>query len=190
MFVAVPLPPAARAAVAAAAAEWRRDAPPASWVPAENLHVTLRFLGEVPDEQVVAISAAISGSLAHHVDLPVRLGSAGAFPSAARARVLWVGVDDPAGGVAAIEASLGEHLATLGFEPEDRPFRPHVTVARLRAPARVVPADVGVEPVRFTVDRVALIRSVLRGSSPPLYEPVSTHPFRRPLSPPRPDPDP
>src|ERR1051325_10653279 len=92
----------------------------ARWVPKENLHLTLAFLGRVDDERIGEISSAIAEVVQGHVDFGVRLGDLGAFPSTRRARVVWAGLDDPTQGIAGLADSVGEAMEHLGFPREKR----------------------------------------------------------------------
>jgi 2'-5' RNA ligase len=149
----------------------------ARWVPKENLHMTLAFLGRVEDERVGEISAAVAAALPGHVDFAVRLGELGAFPSVKRARVVWAGLDDPTGGLAGLADSVSGRLEPLGFPREARAFRPHVTLARLKTPARI-DVDETLEPISFPVERIGLFESRL-GRPHAVYSEVATFPFRR-----------
>jgi 2'-5' RNA ligase len=110
--------------------------------------------------------------------LELRVATVGAFPADRHARVLWAGLDDPEGGLAAIAAGLGASLAG-SVKPEERGFSAHLTVARLREPENVTDALAGLGGVSsdpFPVDRLVLYRSHLRRAAP-LYEPVETFPL-------------
>ena len=163
-FVAIPLPPELLAAAAGVARglaheerEWRvaRD---------DGLHLTLRFLGQVDPDRLAAIDAPLAAAAQVTPVLELTVRGAGAFPTAKRPRVLWLGVDErrPGGALAALAARLEEVARGAGFAPETRPFFPHVTLARARADrARVS----GLEEVgslgTFVVAEVVLFRSVL-----------------------------
>ncbi|MBI3541721.1 MAG: RNA 2',3'-cyclic phosphodiesterase [Deltaproteobacteria bacterium] len=103
-----------------------------AWVKAENLHVTVKFLGATDPALVPAIEEALRGSAAA---LPFELVArgTGAFPSRARPRVLWVGIDDPVGALARLAADVENRLAALGFARETRRYSPHLTVARVKS---------------------------------------------------------
>ena len=149
----------------------------ARWVPAQNLHLTMAFLGRVDEERIEAVSSAIARAVQDHVDFTVRLGELGAFPSARRARVIWAGLDDATGGLSGLAESIGDAMEPLGFPREKRPFQPHVTLARLREPK---PVALTVKPaaVSFAVERISLFESHLRRPAP-VYEELTTFPFRR-----------
>jgi 2'-5' RNA ligase len=154
-------------------------------VPPENIHCTLSFLGRVEDARVLDVSSAIGGAVTDLVDFPTHLETLGAFPSQKRARVVWVGLADQAGGIASVADAVQGSLERLGFEREKRAFTPHLTLARLKTP-RAVDLSYDLEPVRFQVDRVTLFQST-RGRPNARYEALATFPFRRELAPPRPD---
>jgi 2'-5' RNA ligase len=167
LFVALDLPAPPRRALAAF-----RDAhaDPAVWrpVPERSFHVTLAFLGGRADADVARCAEALE-----HVPRdapPLALGGALRLT-----RVLSVAVEDPTGRLAALQGAVSEALATAGvYAPEDRPFRPHVTVGRLRRGARPPRALAGSpEPTPFTGGPVVLYASVL-GQGPAVYEPLWT----------------
>ena len=157
LFVALNLPRDLRAA-AWAAAEPLRVALSAgvAWVREEALHVTLRFLGEQPDPVPDALAAALAPVLARAERPTVRLETVGAFPTRRRPRVLWIG--GPANSaLARLYQEVQNACATLGFEPEPRPFRLHLTLGRVRPGARVDLSELarGAEQVRVDVEFVA-----------------------------------
>lgn len=169
LFVALDLP-----GVAVAALERFRDAAaePAVWrpLPPESFHVTLAFLGWCEQAAVAAVAAALPPV----PPLPLALGDGLLLPPRG-ARVLTVALEDASGALAAVQAEVAHRLQAAGvYEPEARPFRPHVTVARLRRGARaprVVPA--APEPLAFSAGPVVLYRSHL-GAGGARYEPLAS----------------
>jgi len=95
----------------------------------ENLHTTIAFLGDVPDDATSRLSGALDEAVKGTPPLAMRLRGVGAFPSAKRARVVWCGVADPAP-LAALAARARERLAAAGFAGDEKDFRAHVTLAR------------------------------------------------------------
>ena len=160
LFVALDLPAAARAALAAF-----RDAraDPELWrpVPDAALHITLVFLGHRPPGESEAVAAVLRACAGPAADLA--LGPALLLPPR-RARVLSAVIEDRAGALGALQTRVAAGLEGAGLhEPERRPFRPHATVARLRAgarPPRAAPLD-GPEPVGFAGEALTLYRSRL-----------------------------
>ena len=172
LFVALDLPGAAVAAL-----ERFRDAvaDPAVWrpLPPESFHVTLAFLGWC-EEAAVAVVAAALPPVPPVPPLPLALGDGLLLPPRG-ARVLTVALEDASGALAAVQAEVAHRLQAAGvYEPEARPFRPHVTVARLRRGARApraVPA--APEPLAFSAGPVVLYRSHL-GAGGARYEPLAS----------------
>jgi RNA 2',3'-cyclic 3'-phosphodiesterase len=133
-FVAIELPESLREAVAAFFAREGRGIAGVRWAAAAHLHLTLKFLGEVAADLLPAVRDAIAAALGTQGPFTMALRGAGAFPSAQRPRVVWVGVGDGAAEATLLAGSLEKSLAPLGFAPEPRPFTPHLTVGRVKAP--------------------------------------------------------
>ncbi|MFW6355444.1 MAG: RNA 2',3'-cyclic phosphodiesterase [Spirochaetota bacterium] len=140
------------------------------WIPRESLHVTLHFLGATEQSKVDDVFGAMSDVAAGAPGaIPLETAGVGAFPSARRPRTLWTGVGDPSGRLAEIEALLNSAMRRLGFSLDDRPFRPHVTIGKVRkAAGKSELAAVGTalqelvpEPVAFEAHEILLVRSVL-----------------------------
>jgi 2'-5' RNA ligase len=135
------------------------------WLPRQQWHLTLEFLGPVGDAE--ALVDALGPAVAGVPPFAVRLHGGGGFPSPGRATVLWLGVEEPAP-VAALAAAVGRATAGLGPRAEDRAFHPHLTVARAPRPCSVAPlvetlADEVVGRA-WTAERVALEVSDTRPS--------------------------
>lgn len=115
----------------------RRKAPLAAagfgvaWVPAANLHLTLKFLGSVGEELVEGIVGACRRVAARHLPVEVRAAGLGAFPSLERPSVLWIGVEAPAP-LSALQRDVEAAMVELGFDKEERAHHPHVTVGRVK----------------------------------------------------------
>ena len=190
IFVGVELPDEVKdAASLAADALGRRLADAglrldAKWVPRDNLHITLWFIGEVIDDRVRAIQDALAPASAVPA-FDVRLAGLGAFPLSGAPRVFWIGLRSGADGMTALNAEVGARLAPLGCEPERRPYSAHVTIARakelasrsdaagIRRIAHSLAADAGLS----RVSAVTLFRSRLspKGAA---YEPLLRVPLR------------
>ncbi len=160
IFVAVFPPPEVREKVLASA----RRLPSGDrvrWIRPENVHLTLKFLGDVEDEIMDYLCAALGEVCERHTPFDTRLEELGAFPSARRARILWVGIGAGSDRLRSLAADLDAALAPLGFEPEKRPYTPHLTLGRTRGrPASFDPSyDVG--SFGFRVRHVELTESTL-----------------------------
>jgi 2'-5' RNA ligase len=139
LFVAMEVPEAVRREVARRVASVRDRLPQARWVDPEMVHLTMVFLGEVPEAHLPGLSG-LSGALrqafAPYPPLPMRLSGAGTFPPGRPARVAWLGLDAPDGLISLQADVVRAAVAAVEHEPEDRPYRAHVTLARCQSPWR------------------------------------------------------
>lgn len=140
----------------------REHLPGARWTRPEGRHLTLAFLGEVPDEQIADVGAALDSAAAPHEAFEARFADVGGFPNLRRPRVLWVGIGAGAEPMAALARSVATGLGPLGFEAEKRPFAGHLTLARFKVPKPVgeLP-EVSVPSQPFDVAEIVLFRSQL-----------------------------
>jgi 2'-5' RNA ligase len=98
----------------------------------EQMHLTLAFLGDVPAERVAEIAAAMKRAAAGIEPFPYTTEGLGGFPDLRNPRVIWVGIVEPTGTLARLQAALAGELAKIGFPPEERSFHPHLTLARAK----------------------------------------------------------
>ena len=163
-FIAVELPHGVRAALQAARAALTPLVSGARWAPDQGIHLTLKFLGDTPPskvEDVAAIMDTIAGGRAGFV---LGIDGIGVFPNPHAARVLWTGVHDPEGACAPLARELELALAPLGFTPEKRSFRPHLTLARFKHSELIQENVLSYKPERVTFDvtQITLFKSRLR----------------------------
>jgi 2'-5' RNA ligase len=130
LFLAINPTPDVQARIGEATAPLRDAAPGLRWVAPGRVHLTVRFLGEQPETRVAELSEAVDAAVTRHVDTPLVLEGVGAFPNFRRARVIWIGAQ-PHPRLELLHHDVEEACASLGFEPEGRPFRPHLTIARV-----------------------------------------------------------
>ncbi len=163
----------------------RRDAAAFRWTPAEQFHLTLAFLAEVPDRKVDDLIERLGRAAGRRHTFAARLAGGGAFPNAARARVVWCGLEtDDAGRVELGRMATGARAAAVrsGIEVDGQRFRAHLTVARLGRPTEVTSWVRLLDAYRgptWTVDSIDLVASYL-GEGPrnrPRYETVATLPL-------------
>jgi 2'-5' RNA ligase len=114
----------------------RAEAPELAWVGREKRHLTLKFLGDVSEEDVPRLAAAADRAAARHAPIEMSVREVGAFPNFRRARVVWIGVEQEPR-LELLHHDLEQACELEGFEVEGRPFRPHITLARVRAPLPV-----------------------------------------------------
>ncbi|MDR1741964.1 MAG: RNA 2',3'-cyclic phosphodiesterase [Synergistaceae bacterium] len=169
-FLAVVPPPDVLSRIEAWVAGLRPMLPEAKWVRKGQFHITLRFLGEAPIEKILAFAGLID----EPGGFDVCLNRAGGFPSLARPRTLWIGAapDRPSGAdaLAAMAARAERAAVASGFPPETKPFRPHVTIARLRTPqtptGRLAEALKNPPAFAWRCSGAVLFRSTLTPSGP------------------------
>jgi 2'-5' RNA ligase len=160
LFVALNVPSEVRQAVWEAVAPLRDAAFPVKWVRTDGIHVTLKFLGDVPDGQEAELKLALGRAAAGARPLTLALGGFGVFPDFKRPRVVWVGIS-PEPALEILQDRVEREIAPLGFPTEARPFRPHVTLGRATRDAR--PRDfAGLEAAlgRLQFERSALVEAV------------------------------
>jgi 2'-5' RNA ligase len=182
LFVAVLLPERVRAALASEVERMRAVTRGVAWVAGTNLHVTLKFLGEVDAARVDAVTTALNGAAAAVAPFTVELSGLGAFPTPLRPRVLWAGIASGVPAMTTLAARVEAALAGCGFAPDDRPFAAHVTLGRVREPRRDPALAAEIERAarqpfgEIMVDRIVLVRSELspRGAR---YSEVSAAPL-------------
>lgn len=132
LFIALNLPDEVRRSLHDAGAPLREAAPRGvAWVRPEGLHLTLKFLGDVEDARVGDVAETLRRVAAGHLAVRVAVGGVGAFPSLARPRVVWAGVEATPR-LELLQHDVEASCASLGFELEGRAFRPHVTLGRVR----------------------------------------------------------
>ena len=161
LFIAVDVPDAVRSALEQSVVEeLRASLQGARWTRPDGRHFTLKFLGEVADGDIGAICDAVAGAARVHETFEASLSGLGAFPNPRRPRVLWVGLGTGAESMARLAAEIDRGLAPLGFPPEKRPFRGHLTLARFPRPRvqEALPA-VAVPAEPFAVRGVVVFRS-------------------------------
>ncbi|MCG3127587.1 MAG: RNA 2',3'-cyclic phosphodiesterase [Phycisphaerae bacterium] len=165
-FIAIELDEAIRRVLAALVAH----KPPRGgvrWCTAQQLHVTLKFLDQIPDATIPRIIEVMATAASGIEPFPIRIGGLGGFPSPQQPRVLWVGVDDPTRGCARWLSAADSALVELGIPSERRAFTPHITLARsrdasgVRLLASVLGSQSACPSSAKTVERLTLFESVL-----------------------------
>ncbi|MFH1745998.1 MAG: RNA 2',3'-cyclic phosphodiesterase [Planctomycetota bacterium] len=152
------------------------------WCTQHQLHVTLKFLGDVPDAQIAQVKDAVGTAAAQLAPFKIKLGELGCFPSPRNPRVFWCGITDPSAGCARWVQTADPLFADLGFEPETRAYTPHITLGRSKSSAgsevlRDALQNTAAPPTtEMTVESVVLFESRLlpQGAR---YIPLATVPF-------------
>ena len=134
-FVAINLTGAERRRLAGAVDAIRERGYPFRWVKPDNVHLTLKFLGDAPEERCGELAAALDRAAGGCARFELRVRGVGAFPSPRRPQVVWVGVE-VSEALEALQRRIERELEALGYPAERRPFRPHLTLGRARAHAK------------------------------------------------------
>jgi len=132
LFVAAPLPVEIKNQLGKLIDDWKKNGDKVGWVKKENLHLTLKFLGETANEQLEPLKSSLTENLRKETTFSFSLSGAGAFPNLNRARVLWVGVTDGKEKLVALAEKVEKATNPLGFPPEERGFSAHLTLGRVK----------------------------------------------------------
>ena len=166
VFIAIDLPNEFRETLRKIQRELRALTESVRWVAPESIHITLKFLGEIPDKRVDDIDAALTGLTWKPFTVTVR--GVGFFPGNRSPRVFWAGMEAPT--MQGLAEKLDTRMEQLGFEKEKRAFRPHITLARAkntRIDSALVSAAAQYDERNFgsfAADRVFLFKSTLKAS--------------------------
>jgi len=146
-----------------------------SWVKKDNLHFTLKFIGETLSENIGTIVEALHEISASHQPFKIRIQDAGCFPNSTSPRVLWLGLTEGADEMKKLAADVENMMNLLEFTEEKRPFSPHLTIARIKAPGNT-DFSKELEPLRgigtdtCIIDHMTLFKSTLNPSGAVHYE--------------------
>jgi len=170
-FVAINLPSQVKERIDLMQKEWGALGPHVRWVTPENVHITLKFLGDVAEERVAAIGDALGGVAAQVSPFDFMVTSFGVFPNLRYPRIVWLGIGEGADRVAALQLAVEAEMERLGFAPEKRAFRPHITVGRMKSPrgrsilAELLQTDTRIDE-QVDVSEIFLMKSQLRPTGP------------------------
>jgi 2'-5' RNA ligase len=151
-----------------------------SWSKIDNLHLTLQFLGDIPEPLVSDVSRALDVVSARHNLFALSVRGVGAFPHAARARVLWIGCQDTHRQLEKLADDIRLAMIPLGFEPEQRPFAGHLTLGRIKFPrpdaalTRALDSFKDTDLGAMQVEAIHLFQSQLQPQGS-IYTKLSTH---------------
>ena len=183
VFCAIDLPPDLKQKLADHANRLRQEVQvKASWTRPDNVHLTIKFLGNIAAANVARLSQAATRATQSLPPFNLTAEHCGVFPTHGPPRVLWIGVSDPEGKLMRLHAQLEEECAIAGFPIEARPFHPHLTIARLRhsTNARTLGAahrSLDFEPSEIKASELLVIRSEL-GEAGSKYSVITRHPLR------------
>ncbi len=136
------------------------------WVASQNIHLTLKFLGEVPEKQIEAVIEAIKSSTQKSKPFDISFEEIGGFPNSKQPRVLWVGIKEGKDKLIELMQNLNKEFSSIGFETESRKPAPHLTIGRIK---KVESLKLKVEKIKttsFLTEQVYLIKSELTSQGP------------------------
>jgi 2'-5' RNA ligase len=166
-FLAIELPGSLHPTLARVQERLKKSGADVRWVPVGNIHLTLKFLGQLPEDGVKPLTEAARGVAAGQAPFRLQVTGAGAFPTVRNPRVIWLGIGGDLPVLAPLYHRLEAAFASLGHLPEDRPFHPHLTLGRVRSPAgrdrlsRMLQELPPVDSPPFPVSEIVLFRSTL-----------------------------
>jgi len=168
-FIAVDIPESVRDQIEEFQEKLKRFRAEVKWVRPENIHITLKFLGDIEQSMVDIIDQRLKDAVAGFAPFNVRVYGTGVFPSARRPRVLWLGIDEGREILQRLAKCIDEEIYNLGFEREKREFSPHLTLGRVRSIKYIDSLTEELlsskfESESFIQDEILLMRSDLRPS--------------------------
>jgi len=182
-FVAIDIPPAVVTTLDGLQQRLKRHRLPVRWVRPAAIHLTLKFLGDIPTGDVPAVAETLSAATAGAMPLTLGVRGLGVFPGIRNARVIWAGLDGDTAELLSLQAAVESRLEAVGFARDSRPFKAHLTLGRFKgreAPERVAAAleDCGgVSSERFTARVVTLFKSDLKPTGA-VYTPLANAAMR------------
>lgn len=170
-FIAVELPDTIKEQVESLENQLMKARANIKWIRPHNIHITLKFLGDIPSDRLELVSAGVREAVETIAPFQLALGRAGAFPNLDRPRVLWLDVEDVGNALIDLQSRVETALCARRFVREERPFSPHLTIGRVRSPKgsnglTALMKQIPFQTPEFHIDRVAIIKSELRPSGP------------------------
>jgi 2'-5' RNA ligase len=168
-FIAIELPPDVKTVIADFQNKLKKHRPDVSWIKPENMHLTLKFLGEVEENKINEIHSSLQRVCAHFDEFEARVKDSGGFPNLKNPRVLWVGLEDNFEKFKKLQKEIETVCGRLGFGKEEKNYLPHITIGRVKSPkfmywvAREL-EDTNLEAVTFPVNEVVGMRSILKST--------------------------
>lgn len=177
LFIAIELPSSLRLPVQSTLKALQQAVPAntVKWVQPDNMHLTLKFLGDVPTHQISAIENSLQTAAMSHLPFEIEVVGVGCFPNSSRPNVIWIGINSAENHLTRLRDSVEQQIAPLGYPTEGREFSPHLTLGRLKRDlAKPIVTKIGQAVQGINVgklgewpcDSVRLMRSELRPEGP------------------------
>lgn len=166
-FIAIELPPHIQAGLERITGRMKTSTTDVRWVRTADIHLTLKFLGDVDEERVPELAASIAACTAGTAPFTLAVRSLGAFPNEHNPQIIWIGAEDESGRLSRMQQALETGLAGIGFKAEKRPFAPHLTLARIKssrgkeAARRALKECTSAECGSYEVEHICLFKSDL-----------------------------
>ncbi len=179
-FIAIELPREIKDALSNLQEKLKKSAADVKWVEPQNIHLTLKFLGERDIKSIEKITQILEEATRNKESYRARVSCIGAFPNTSSPRIIWAGIDKGDSETREIVKELEEEIAKIGIPKEERPYSSHVTIGRTRSPKnrdslirdlKNLQDKFGLETLEFTVTKITLFKSVLTPRGP-IYEPL------------------
>jgi len=181
-FLAIELPEVVRDQLALLQGRLGSQVDGVRWTRTDHVHLTIKFLGEVSDRDLARVCETAAAVAARYAPFEIEVRGAGCFPPRGPARIVWVGIPEPPQPLLDCQGACEDGYAEVGFEAERRPYRPHLTIGRVKD-ARAgrdirlaVESEQRFDAGRFPAEELVLFQSVL-GRSGPTYTVISRSPF-------------
>jgi 2'-5' RNA ligase len=174
-FIAIELPQETKDALARLQNQLKKSGADVKWVAPQNIHLTLKFLGEINEEQLQKINLIIDAVAKENAPYSIRINELGAFPEIKQLRVIWVGIDSGDKETENLAKSLEERIQKLGIPKEDRAFSSHITIGRTRSALnrnnlidelRKRQENFKLDKGEFAATRITLFQSILSPAGP------------------------
>lgn len=177
-FVALPLPASLREQLGDWIKVTKNELPFRKWIHPQDIHITLQFLGSTSQEQLKQIIKALKQLSEEQVPFELLIDGVGTFGKSDQPRIFWAGVDGQLDELRQLQKKVTTVLTPIGFPSEDRPYKPHITLARKYASADFNRKQLTGQTIgnfKWTADRIVLYESIMRQE--PMYHEVSTFSF-------------
>lgn len=171
LFIAMPLSRDVEEYLGRIILDFKQKRGRVKWVASKNIHLTMKFLGETGEDKVNAISDIITHAAGKHKVIDSTIDRVGAFPNLKRPRVIWAGLKDNVESLAAVADDIESALEILGFEKENRKFKSHLTLGRVKDSSDLYELTDYLQkyqlvPQKISFDRLVLFKSTLTPRGP------------------------
>ena len=165
-FIAIELPVEVKQAARQIQNRLRESIEGIRWVKHENIHLSVKFLGNVEENRINDIAAAVKNAVKDISVMILKTGHLGIFPNEKRPRILWLGIEGDVREFIRMSKNCESELAKLGYEKDAREIKPHITVGRIRSSKKqkglvTILKDIPIESIEFRADALKLMRSEL-----------------------------